>query len=80
MRKVLAAIAITGFFAMSAYAAEVEGTVQGIDESSRTILLGDGTSYVAAESIDLTGIAAGAKVKITYDDATMQATMVEIAM
>ena len=80
MRKVLAAIAVTGFFAMSAYAAEVEGTVQGVDEPSRTILLEDGTSYVAAESVDLVSLAPGAKVKIIYDDATMQATTVEIAM
>ncbi len=80
MKKVLAAIAVSGFFAMAAYAAEVEGTVEGVDEPSRTILLDDGTSYVAAESIDLASLAPGAKVKITYDDATMQATMVRNAM
>lgn len=80
MRKVLAAIAITGFFAAAAYAAEVEGTVEGIDEATRVILLDDGSSYVAAESVDLGNLQPGAKVKITYDDATMQATQVDAEM
>lgn len=77
MRKILAAVAAVGFFAMAAYAAEVEGTVQGVDETSRMILLDDGTSYVAADSVDLAGVEPGSKVKITFDDATMQATAVE---
>jgi hypothetical protein len=80
MRKILAAAAVASFFAVAAYAGEVEGTVQGVDVDTRTILLEDGTSYVAAESIDLDGIEVGSRVKVTYDDASMQATMIESAM
>ncbi|MEX0956571.1 MAG: DUF1344 domain-containing protein [Rhizobiaceae bacterium] len=74
MRKILAAVTILGSFGMAAYAAEVQGSVSGVDQETRTILLDDGTSYVAAESIDLSAIEAGATVRITYDDTTMQAT------
>lgn len=80
MGKTLAAAAMLGLFGVAAYAAEVQGKVQGVDESSRTILLEDGTSYTAAESIDLAGVPAGSKVRITFDESTMQATMVEIRM
>jgi hypothetical protein len=80
MRKIAAAMVALGFFALAAYAAEVEGKVQGVDTETRTILLDDGTSYVAAESIDLSDIELGTSIKITYDDATMQATMVEQGM
>jgi hypothetical protein len=80
MRKILSAVTALGFFGMAAYAAEVEGSVNDVDQETRTILLADGTSYVAAESIDLSAIAAGAKVRITHDDATMQATMIEVGM
>jgi hypothetical protein len=80
MRKILSAVTVLGFFAMAAYAAEVEGSVGDLDLETRTILLDDGTSYIAAESIDLSAIEAGAKVRITYDDATKQATMIEVGM
>lgn len=78
MRKILAAVTVLGFFGMAAYAAEIQGSVSEIDQETRRILLADGTSYVAVESIDLSAIAAGADVKITYDDATVQATMIEV--
>lgn len=80
MRKIFASAAALGFFALAAYAAEVEGAVQGVDLETRTILLEDGTSFIAAESVDLSDIELGTVVKITYDEATMQATMVETGM
>lgn len=80
MRKIFASAAALGFFALAAYAAEVEGAVQGVDLETRTILLEDGTSFIAAESVDLSDIELGTLVTITYDESTMQATMVETGM
>lgn len=62
--------------ALSALAGEAEGVVASIDEATRTIALEDGSVYVAADDVDLTAIAAGDKVKVTFDDGTTNATAV----
>ncbi|MCR4268529.1 DUF1344 domain-containing protein [Nitratireductor sp. ZSWI3] len=80
MRKILAAVAAVGFLTLSAYAAEVEGTVQTVDPATRTIALDDGTVYTAGESVDLASVTTGAKVKLTVDDTTNEVTAVEVQM
>jgi hypothetical protein len=77
MTKLLTALAATAFFAVAAHAAEVQGTVQSVDPASRTIMLDDGTSYVADAAVDIEALAAGDKVMITVDDATTSAVEVE---
>lgn len=80
MKTILAAIAATGFLTLAAYAAEVEGTVQTVDPATQTIALDDGTVYTASAGVDLTSLAAGAKVKLTVDDTTNEVTAVEAQM
>jgi len=77
MTRILAALAASAAFIVAAYAGEVEGTVQSVDASSRTITLDDGSSYVAAEGIEIVALAPGSKVKVTFDDGTKTAVAVE---
>lgn len=78
MRKILTAVTVLGFFGMAAYAAEVQGFAGDVDQEARSILMDDGTSYIAAESVGPSPIATGATVRITYDVIAMQATMIEV--
>ncbi|WPZ12897.1 DUF1344 domain-containing protein [Nitratireductor rhodophyticola] len=80
MKKILAALAATGFLTLSAYAADVQGTVQSVDPATRTIALEDGTVYTAGEGVDLASISAGASVTLTIDDTTNEVTSVEAQM
>ncbi|MFC5585487.1 DUF1344 domain-containing protein [Nitratireductor kimnyeongensis] len=80
MKKILAVLATSGFLTLSAYAAEVQGTVASIDVATRTIALDDGTVYTAGEGVDLASVAAGATVTLTIDDTTNEVTSVEAQM
>ncbi|WP_295814748.1 DUF1344 domain-containing protein [uncultured Nitratireductor sp.] len=80
MKQILAVLAATGFLTLSAFAAEVQGTVQSVDPATRTIALDDGTVYPAGEGVDLASIAAGATVTLTIDDTTNEVTSVEAQM
>lgn len=77
MRKILATLAATSAFVAAAYAAEVEGKVQSVDTTTRTITLQDGQAFVAAEGVEIAQLEPGATVKITVDDATMSVTSIE---
>lgn len=79
MNKILAATIASLAFIGTAYAADVEGTVQAVDPATRSITLEDGKSYVVPESISVEGLAAGAKVKVTVDDATGAVTALDKA-
>lgn len=80
MKTILTALAAVSLLTLSAYAAEVEGTVQTIDPATRTITLDDGTSFKVGEAVDLASVTAGAKVKLTVDDTTSEVTAVEAQM
>ncbi|MDV2964379.1 DUF1344 domain-containing protein [Nitratireductor aquimarinus] len=80
MKKILATLAATGFLTLSAYAAEVQGTVQSVDAETRTIALDDGTVYTAGEGVDLASIASGAAVTLIIDDTTNEVTSVDAQM
>lgn len=62
-----------------ALAAESEGVVTGVDPTTRSIMLEDGTIWTAAEGVDLTEITAGDMIKVTYEDGTTVVTAVEKA-
>lgn len=79
MNKILAATIASLAFIGTAYAADVEGTVQAVDPATRSITLEDGKTYVVPESISVEGLAAGSKVKVTVDDATGAVTAVDKA-
>lgn len=79
MNKFLATTVASLAFIGSAYAADIEGTVQSVDAATRSITLDDGKIYVVPESIKVDGLAAGAKVKVTVDDTTGAVTAIENA-
>ena len=60
-------------------AAESQGVVSAIDPTTRTIMLEDGTTWTAAEDVDLTTIAAGDTITVTYEDGSTVVTAVEKA-
>jgi hypothetical protein len=79
MNKILAALVASAAFVSVAFAGEIEGVVKTFDAATKTITLEDGSAYVLAEGVAVDGLAAGAKVKVTFDDATKAATAVEMA-
>jgi hypothetical protein len=79
MNKILAALVASAAFVSMAFAGEVEGVVKSFDAATKTITLEDGSAYVLAEGVAVDGLAAGAKIKVTFDDATKAATAVEMA-
>jgi hypothetical protein len=80
MKKILATTIASLAFIGAAYAATVEGVVQSVDPATRTITLQDGTAVVAAEGVAIDALAAGAKVKVTLEEGTSNATAIEAAM
>ncbi len=79
MNKILAALVASAAFISVAFAGEIEGVVKSFDAATKTVTLEDGSAYVLAEGVAVDGLAAGAKVKVTFDDATKAATAVEMA-
>jgi Protein of unknown function (DUF1344) len=79
MNKILAALVASAAFVSMAFAGEIEGVVKTFDAATKTITLEDGSAYVLAEGVAVDGLAAGAKVKVTFDDTTKAATAVEMA-
>ena len=78
MKKILATLVASVAFAAAAYAGEAEGVVKAYDEATKTVTLEDGQAFTVAEGVALEGVVAGAKVKVTFDDATKAASAVEI--
>lgn len=79
MKKILATLVASVAFAAAAFAGEAEGVVKAYDEATKTITLEDGQAFTVAEGVALEGVVAGAKVKVTFDDATKAASAVEVA-
>ena len=79
MNKILASLVASAAFISMAFAGEIEGVVKAFDAATKTITLEDGSAYVLAEGVAVDGLAAGAKVKVTFDDVTKAATAVEMA-
>lgn len=79
MKKILATLVASVAFAAAAFAGEAEGVVKAWDEATKTITLEDGQAFTVAEGVALEGVVAGAKVKVTFDDATKAASAIEVA-
>jgi Cu/Ag efflux protein CusF len=77
MTRLLGTLAAAAALTFAAHAGEAEGTVRSVDPSTRTITLDDGQAFVAADSVQLDTVMTGSRVRITFDDATLNATAVE---
>ncbi len=77
MKKLIIAAATIAAFSTAVFAGEMEGKIQSVDQSTRTIVLEDGSSYVAAEGVAIEELAEGDSVVVTFDDGTNNATAVE---
>jgi Protein of unknown function (DUF1344) len=74
MNRIAATLAATVALAGAAWAAEMEAVVKSFDPATKTVVLEDGTSWIVADGIDAALLAAGAKIKVTVDDATKTVT------
>jgi hypothetical protein len=79
MKKILATLVASAAFVVSAYAGEVEGVVKSFDEATKTVTLEDAQVFTLATDVAVEGIVAGAKVKVTFDDATKAASAVVVS-
>ena len=82
MAKVLcAALTVLLVFSVAgAWAAEIEGKIQTLDTSDRTIVLDNGTRVTVADGVAIDNLREGSEVKVTFEerDGKNVATMVEI--
>lgn len=63
-----------------AWAAEIEGKIQKVDPSERTLVLEDGTKIWVAEGVAIDSLKEGSEVKAAYEerDGKNVATSVEV--
>jgi hypothetical protein len=82
MRKVVS-VAVAGWLmvaAAGAWAEEVQGKIQAVDQAERTIVLEDGTKVWLAEGVSMDSVKEGATVKASYEerDGKKVATTIEV--
>lgn len=78
MKKFVALLIASAAMVATAYAGQIEGVVKAFDEATKTVTLEDGSGYVLAEGVTVEGLAAGAKVKVVFDDTSKAATAVTV--
>jgi hypothetical protein len=78
MKKFVAMLLASAAMVATAYAGQIQGTVKSFDEATKTVTLEDGSAYTLAAGVMPTGIAAGAKVQVTFDDTSKAATAVTV--
>jgi Protein of unknown function (DUF1344) len=78
MKKLLSVIALSAAFAVSAFAGEVSGIVKMYEDTTKMLTLEDGSAYKVADGVTTDGVVAGAKVKVTFDDTTKDASAVTV--
>lgn len=78
MNKFVALFIASAAMVGTAYAGQIQGTVKAFDQATKTVTLEDGSAYVLAPGVMPTGIAAGAKVQVTFDDTSKAATAVTV--
>jgi hypothetical protein len=78
MKKFVTVLLASAAMVATAYAGEMAGVVKSFDAATKTMTMEDGTAVVLAEGVASDGLVAGAKVKVTVDDATKAATAVSI--
>jgi len=65
---VIAVLCALVFVVAPALAAELEGKIQSVNASERTITLDSGTTVWLADGISTNGLQEGAEVKVSIDD------------
>ncbi|MEL6437065.1 MAG: DUF1344 domain-containing protein [Pseudomonadota bacterium] len=79
MKKLLATLlvgaSLTGI-SFHAFAGEGQGVIATVDPETRTIVLEDGSQWVAADGIDMEGLAAGDTIAVVFEDGTTTLTEV----
>ena len=78
MKKFVALLIASAAIVATAYAGQIQGVVKAFDEATKTVTLEDGSAYVLAAGVTVEGLAAGAKVHVTFDDASKAATEVTV--
>jgi hypothetical protein len=70
MRKLLGVVlmGMLAMWAVSGWAAEMEGKIQTVDASDRSIVLSDGTKLSVAEGVSLDMLKEGTDVKVAYEE------------
>ncbi len=65
---------------VSAWAAEMEGKIQAVDTSDRTLVLDNGMRVTVADGVAIEGLREGNEVKVTFEerDGKNVATLVEV--
>jgi Cu/Ag efflux protein CusF len=82
LAMVVAMVAMVSMVAMvPVWAADVEGKVQRVSPSDRTIVLDDGTTLWVAEGMAIENLKEGTKVKASYEqrDGRNVVTNIEVA-
>jgi Cu/Ag efflux protein CusF len=77
MKKLMIAAGAAALLAVSslaAYAAEATGSIKSVDAAAMAVTLDDGKTYSLPAGFDAASLKAGAKVKITYDEANGKMT------
>ena len=66
--------------AVAVWAGELEGRIQSVDTSDRTIVLDDGTKLSVAEGVPIDMLREGTDVRVSYEerDGTNIVTSVEV--
>jgi len=79
MKKTLATTAALLAFLGTAYAATVQGTIQAVDPTTKSITLDDGKIYQLSPKASVGKFKVGAKVAVTVDDKTGMVTSIKKA-
>ena len=77
MKKTFAALAIAALVAapIGAYAAEKEGKVTKWENTSRTMTMDDGSTYVINETVKTESLKTGSRIKVIYDEKDGKSTV-----
>jgi hypothetical protein len=82
MRKLLGVVlmVVLALWAVSGWAAEIEGKIQTVDASDRSIVLSNGTKLSVAEGVSLDMLKEGTDVKVAFEerDGKNVATSIEV--
>ena len=79
MKRTLVTTAALLAFLGTAYAASVQGTIQAVDPTTKSITLDDGKIYQLSPEASVGKLKVGAKVAVTVDDKTGLVTSIEKA-
>ena len=82
VRRLVIAIALISAVLVpaAAWAADMEGKVQSLDATDRTVVLDNGTKFWLSEAVVIDSLKEGTEVKVSYEekDGRPVATMIEV--